>query len=143
MPVIGERLLAYLVLGLLLAVSVAANWLQFRSAAKSTTTLTAKLAAAEARGQAEMAACAATNRRVAGTVRVLEQELASCRGQSQRLEARMALALRQRDRARSEVLGQERLRAAAVEAIARKHEDCARPICRPLSERLLDIPPES
>lgn len=146
---IGERVLAYggarlagtlvlacVLLGLLLAVSVTANWRQFRAAA----TLTARLAASEARGRAEIEACAATNQRVTGTVRVLEQELASCHGQSQRLAARMALALRQRDRARSEVLGQERMRAEAAEAIARKHEACAVPVCRALSERLLGTP---
>lgn len=153
MPVIGERLLAYggarlvgalalgcLVMGLLLLVSVAANWHQFRGSARVTTALTAQLAAAEARGRAEIEACAATNQRVTGTVRVLEQELASCRGETQRIEARLALALRQRDRARSEVLDHERMRAAQVEAIARDHEDCARPICRPLSDRLLGTP---
>jgi hypothetical protein len=155
MPVIGERLLAYggarlvgalalacLVMGLLLAASVAANWHQFRGHARVTTALAAQLAAAEARGQAEIEACAATNQRVTGTVRVLEQELQNCRGQTQRIEARMALALRQRDRARSEVRDHERMRALQVEAIARDHEECARPVCRSLSDRLLGIAPE-
>ncbi len=155
MPVSGERLLAYggarlvgalalacLVMGLLLAVSVAANWHQFRGATKLTTALTAQLAAAEARGRAELEACGAINQRAAGTVTLLEQELASCRGQTQRIEARMALALRQRDRARSEVLGQERMRTEAVEAIVRTNEDCARPVCRALSDRLLGTTPE-
>jgi phosphoglycolate phosphatase-like HAD superfamily hydrolase len=96
----------------------------------------------EARGQAEIEACAATNQRVTGTVRVLEQELQNCRGQTQRIEARMALALRQRDRARSEVRDHERMRALQVEAIARDHEECARPVCRSLSDRLLGIAPE-
>lgn len=155
MPVIGERLLAYggarlvgalalacLVLGLLLAVSVTANYQQFRGSARLTATLGAQLAAAEARGRAELEACGAINQRAAGTVTLLEQELASCRGQTQRIEARMALALRQRDRARSEVLDHERMRAAQVEAIVRNHEECARPVCRALSDGLLGTPPE-
>jgi hypothetical protein len=138
--VVGVLAMSCIVLGLLLAASLAGHWVQFRGSARLAADLGAKLAAAEARGRAEIEACTATNARVAGTVRVLEQELHACRGQEQRIREAHQLALRQRERARREAEGQERMRREAVDAIARNDEDCRRPLCRALSDELLGTP---
>lgn len=139
--VVGGLAVACLALALLLIASLAGNWMQFKGSARLAADLGAKLAAAEARGRAEIEACAATNARVASTVSVLEHELQACRGQEQRITEAYSLALRQRDRARREAEGQERMRREAVEAIARTDEDCRRPLCRALSDELLGTPP--
>jgi hypothetical protein len=132
--------LACLVLGLLLALSVYVNVRQHRGGAAFALEMGGKLAASEARGRAELQACADTNARVNLTVKVLGDELHACRGEEQRVGDALLLAQRQRARALREADGQARMRREAVEAIGRTHESCNRPICRALSDELLGHP---
>lgn len=134
--------LACLVLGLLLAISIYVNVRQHRGGAAFALEMAGQLAASEARGRAELQACADTNARVNQTVAVLGDELHACRGEEQKINDALALAQRQRARALSEADGQARMRREAVEAIARTHESCGRPICRALSDELLGRPAE-
>lgn len=136
--VVGALALACLVLFILLGVSVYANVLQFRGKARAVGEVVAQLAASEARAAAEIQGCAATNANVVATVGVLEGELLQCRGQGQEIAKREALALRQRDRARSAIADLERERKTIIEGLTKDHEsDCNRPLCRALSDELL------
>lgn len=136
--VTGALAVACLVLFLLLGLSVWANVLQFRGKARAVGVVAAQLAATEAKAAAEIQGCAATNANVVATVGVLEAELLQCRGQEQEIVKREALALRQRDRARSAIADLERERKTIIQGLINDHEsDCNRPLCRALSDELL------
>ena len=139
--VTGALAVACLVLFLLLGISVYANVLQFRGKAQAVGEVVAKLAASEAKAAAEIQGCAATNANVVATVGVLEAELLQCRGQAQDITKQLALALRQRERARNEVTELEQQRRTIVETLVENHaNDCNRPVCRALSDELLGAP---
>lgn len=132
--------LGCLVLGLALIGSIALNVWQVSDKAKAVGQVEAKLAALKAGSEADLRTCAATNRNNVATVQVLGDELHACRGQEQKISEQRDLAMRQRDRARRSAEGEARMRSEAVEAIARTHEDCRRPVCRALSDELLRKP---
>lgn len=138
---VGALAVACLALALLLIASLAGNWLQFRGSARLAAELGAKLAAAEARGRAEIEACVGTNERVVGTVQVLGDELHACRGQHQRTDEALGLALRQRDRARREAEGERRQRDEVIRMIYETDSDCRAwgdaPVCRARSDGML------
>lgn len=133
---VGALAIACIVLTLLLGVSVYANVLQMRGKVRAVGEVMAQLAASEARGAVEMASCAAINARVVATVGVLEGELTQCRGQEQKIAERLALALRQRERARSEISALEQQRRDIINK-ALTDENCNRPMCRAVSDELL------
>jgi hypothetical protein len=137
---ISALAIACLLLFALLILSAWGNWYQFRSHGRTVTTLASQLAASEAKGAAELNACAGVNKNVVATVQVLGDELHACRGEEQRIDEARALALRQRDRARQDAESQARMRSEAIEAIARRDESCNRPVCRALSDELLGRP---
>lgn len=133
--------IACIVLALLLGVSVWGNVVQMRGKARAVGEVMAQLAASEAKATAEIASCAAVNTRQSSAVTVLEAELQQCAGTQQKIADRLALALRQRDRARTEVSALENQRRTTIEALAKAHEnDCNRPLCRVLSDELLGAP---
>lgn len=141
----GARLVAALAAALiavtlLLVVSVTLNVRQHSNAATAATAAAAALSAAEAKARSDLAACGDTNAREVATARALGAELLACRGTQQRIDEALALARRQRDRARREADGQAQMRREAIEAIARTDESCNRPLCRALSEQLLSDP---
>lgn len=140
---VGALALAVIVLVLLLGLSVWGNVLQFRGKATAVGQVLSRLAAAEARSKAEIEACAATNARAAGTVAVLEAELLQCRGQQQDMAGDLALARRERDRARRAVTAEIQQRQTTVQLLVDRNESCApRPLCRAVSDELLHAAPD-
>lgn len=130
-------LYACLALAAMLAVSVTANYWQWRGGMRVTAALGQQLLAAQARATAELQACAAVNRNVVATVEVLGHELHHCRGKEQRHADALELARRQRARALAEAEGQARMRVQVIEDIGRRDASCHRGICRALSDQLL------
>lgn len=143
--IIAALSIACIVLTLLLIASGVIHYWQFQRASKVTTALASQLAASEARGAAQMAECAATNERVAGTVHVLGNELHACRGDNQKIEEQRALVMRERDRARREAAGQAQMRAEVIRRLYETNTDCRAwgdaPVCRGRSEQLLGDSP--
>lgn len=133
-----KMLLAILMLTLLLGLSVAANVWQVKDKARAVGDVRAELAAAQATASADRSTCEAVNRSANATVGVLGDELHACRGQEQDIAKQRDLAMRQRARALKAAEGEAYMRHKAVEAIARNDESCNRPICRALSDELLD-----
>lgn len=135
---VGALAVGCLVLALLLALSIAGNVLQFRGSAR--------LAASEARGRAEILGCEQINGRVNETVRVLGQELHHCRGEHQRLEARLARAVALRQAERERIAEATRLRDESIRRIYERDPECRAwgdmPVCRARSDGMLDAAPE-
>lgn len=125
------------VLAALFAISVAVNIWQVSAKAEAVGKVEAQLAEIKAGAESDLRACEGINRNAVATVQVLGDELHACRGQEQKITEQRDLAVRQRDRARRAADGEARMRHEAIEAIARTHEDCRRPICRALSDELL------
>lgn len=139
--VVAALSLACLMLGLLLGLSVYINVQQHRGAASMALKLGGQLAASEARGAAELQACGDTNARVNQTVQVLGDELHQCRGQQQDMAGDLALAFRQRDRARRAVTAEIQQRQTTVQLLVERNESCApRALCRAVSDQLLGAP---
>lgn len=135
-----KLLLLIFVLTLLLGLSVTANVLQVRGKARAVGEVKAELAAALATAGADRKTCEAVNQSANATVDLLGEELQACRGQEQKVLEQRDLAMRQRARAQKAAEGEAYMRHEAIEAIARDNEDCRRPICRALSDELLDAP---
>lgn len=122
------------VLLILLGLSVWVNSAQ----RKAVQTLSAKLADSVAQGAADLKVCAGVNANGVVTIQVLGDELHACRGQEQKIVEQRDLALRQRARALKAAAGEAYMRREVIEAIARNDESCSRPICRALSDELLN-----
>lgn len=142
--VTGALALACLLLIALLLISVTANVLQVRGKARAVGAVLSQLAAADARAQAQIAACSAVNGRQSVAITTLQDELQQCRGDEQNLQQRWQLALRERDRARRAVDAEIEQRRTTLDTLVRTHESCApRPLCRAVSDELLRRPPAS
>lgn len=143
---VGALAVGCLVLALLLALSIAGNVLQFRGSARLAADLGARLAASEARGRAEILGCEQINGRVNETVRVLGEELHHCRGEHQRLEARLARAVALRQAERERIAEATRLRDESIRRIYERDPECRAwgdmPVCRARSDGMLDAAPE-
>lgn len=137
---VGALALACITLTLLLGLSVALNVLQVRGKARAVGVVEAQLAAVVATAGADRKTCEAANQSANATVEVLGNELHVCRGQEQKIFEQRDLAMRQRARAQKAAEGEVYMRHEAIEAITRDNEDCRRPICRALSDELLDAP---
>lgn len=135
---VGALGAACLLLIALLILSVATNVMQFRGKAKAVGTVLGQLAAADARAQAQIAACDATNGRQSVAITALEAELHQCRGAEQAVQERWQLALRERNRARAAIDREIELRRTTIDRLVTTHESCAaRAICRDVSDELL------
>jgi hypothetical protein len=142
---VGALAIACLLLAALLVISVIVNVRQFNGATKLALDLGGKLAASEAKGQAEAQACKDTNERVNTTVRMLGDELHACRGEHQRIDEQFALALRQRDRARTAAEAERAQREEVIRRIYETNSDCRAwadgAVCRAVSDELLRAAP--
>lgn len=142
--VVGYLVVTCAVLILFLGLSVYVNVAQVRGRAEAVGKVEAKLAAAEAKANAEIAGCASINERQSSAVTLLEGELLQCRGQQQDTAGQLALALRQKQRKHAEILALEQQRRTIIEGVLKANEsDCNRPMCRALSDELLRISPGS
>lgn len=139
--VVSALALGCLLLAALLLISVVLNVHQFRSTARQVATLGQQLAQSEQKGAAQLQVCVAANEGNVATIATLGTELHACRGEADDIAADLALARRQRDRARAAAEGEVRVRTAAVEAIVRRDASCSRPLCRALSDELLNVSP--
>ena len=138
-----KLLLLIVVLAALLGLSLTVNVLQVRGKAEAIGEVKAELARVIATAGADRKTCEATNRSANAAVDLLEGELQACRGQEQKIIEQRDLAMRQRSRAQKAAEGEAYMRRETVEAIARNYEDCRRPICRALSDELLNTPARS
>lgn len=142
--VTGALALACLLLIGLLLISVTANVLQVRGKARAVGVVLSQLAAADARAQAQIAACSAVNGRQSVAITTLQDELQQCRGDEQNLQQRWQLALRERDRARRAVDAEIEQRRTTIDALVKTHDTCAaRAICRDVSDELLRSPSDA
>lgn len=142
--VTGALALACLLLIALLLISVTANVLQVRGKARAVGAVLSQLAAADARAQAQIAACDATNGRQSLAITTLEADLHQCRGAEQAIQQRWQLALRERDRARRAVDAEIAQRRTTIETLVKTHDTCAaRAICRDVSDELLRSPSDA
>jgi DNA gyrase/topoisomerase IV subunit B len=136
---VGALAIACLLLAALLVISVIVNVRQFNGATKLALDLGGKLAASEAKGQAEAQACKDTK------VRMLGDELHACRGEHQRIDEQFALALRQRDRARTAAEAERAQREEVIRRIYETNSDCRAwadgAVCRAVSDELLRAAP--
>ena len=133
-----KLLLATVILALLLFLSAAINVWQVGDKARAVGEVEAKLASAKATADSDRNTCVAVNQSANATIAVLGDELHACRGQEQDIANQRDLALRQRARALKAAEGEAFMRREAIEAIARNDENCRRPICRALSDELLN-----
>lgn len=135
-----------LVLALLLTLSIIGNVLQFRGSARLAADLGAKLAASEAAGRAEILSCKDINTRVNSTVSVLARELHECRGESQRLDERLARVTAAREAERQRQAAAARARDESIRRTYERDPDCAAwgaaPVCRARSDGMLGPAPE-
>lgn len=136
---VGALAVACLTLAALLCISVWGNWTQAKGRVAAVGAVLTELATVRADARAQVDACAAANGRQEQAVAVLEAELLQCRGQEQSTAERLALALRERDRARRAVDAELNSRQTLLQSLVKSDEACSpRPMCRAVSERVLD-----
>lgn len=141
---VGALAAACLLLIALLVISVALNVMQFQGKARAVGQVLSQLAAADAKAQAQIAACDSVNGRQSVAIDTLSAELQQCRGAEQDIQQRWQLALRERDRARRAIGAEIELRRTTIERLVTTHESCAaRAMCRAVSDELLGSPADA
>ncbi len=135
-------LVACVVLLVLLGVSAWLHWVQIESKSAAVSDLSGQLAAAKAKGDADLQACTDTSQRNASNVLLLAEKLTACRGKNQDMNGALALANRKRSRAQAEAEGERAMRAEIIRGIYETNADCrawaAGAVCRARSDELLN-----